>query len=47
MPDMTTKPAQHARTRTRVFYLDLIRAVAAVLIVLTHFNFLLKEHGGG
>ena len=47
MPDMTTKPAQHARTRTRVFYLDLIRAVAAVLIVLTHFNFHLKEHGGG
>ena len=47
MQDMTTKPAQHARTRTRVFYLDLIRAVAAVLIVLTHFNFHLKEHGGG
>ena len=47
MQDMTTKPAQHTRTRTRVFYLDLIRAVAAVLIVLTHFNFHLKEHGGG
>ena len=47
MPDMTTKPAQHARTRTRIFYLDLIRAVAALLIVLTHFNAHLREHGGG
>ena len=47
MPDITTKPAQHARTRTRIFYLDLIRALAALLIVLTHFNFHLKEHGGG
>ncbi|OLO85715.1 acyltransferase family protein [Actinomyces naeslundii] len=47
MPDMTTKPAQHARTRTRIFYLDLIRALAALLIVLTHFNAHLREHGGG
>ena len=47
MPDMTTKPAQHTRTRTRVFYLDLTRAVAAALIVLTHFNFHLKDQGGG
>ena len=47
MSDMTTKPAQHTRTRTRVFYLDLIRAVATALVVLTHFNFHLKEHGGG
>ena len=47
MPDMTTKPAQQARTRTRIFYLDLIRAVAAVLIVLTHFNAHLRDHGGG
>ena len=47
MPDMTTKPAQQARTRTRIFYLDLIRAVAAVLIVLTHFNAHLRDHDGG
>ena len=47
MPDITTKPAQHARTRTRIFYLDLIRALAALLIVLTHFNAHLREHGGG
>ena len=33
--------------KPRVFYLDLIRALAALLIVLTHFNFHLKDHGGG
>ena len=27
-----------ARKRTRIFYLDLVRALAALLIVLTHFN---------
>ena len=47
MPDMTTKPAQQARTRTRIFYLDLIRALSALLIVLTHFNAHLRDHGGG
>lgn len=47
MPEMTTRPAQRTRTRTRVFYLDLIRAVAAALIVLAHFNFHLKDQGGG
>ena len=33
--------------KPRVFYLDLIRALATLLIVLTHFNFHLKDHGGG
>ena len=47
MPDMTTKPAQQARTRTRIFSLDLIRALSALLIVLTHFNAHLRDHGGG
>ena len=27
-----------AGKRTRIFYLDLVRALAALLIVLTHFN---------
>ena len=33
--------------KPRIFYLDLIRALAALLIVLTHFNYHLREHGGG
>lgn len=33
--------------RPRIFYLDLIRALAALLIVLAHFNYHLDERGGG
>ena len=33
--------------KPRVFYLDLIRALAALLIVLAHFNHHLDERGGG
>ena len=33
--------------KPRIFYLDLVRALAALLIVLTHFNYHLREHGGG
>ena len=39
-----TQPAAPARKRPRVFYLDLIRALATLLIVLTHFNFHLRDH---
>ena len=46
-PVAATQPAAPARKRPRVFYLDLIRALATLLIVLTHFNFHLKDHGGG
>ncbi len=41
------QPAAPARKRPRIFYLDLIRALATLLIVLTHFNFHLRDHGGG
>ena len=44
---VAAQPAAPARKRTRIFYLDLIRALATLLIVLTHFNFHLKDHGGG
>ena len=43
---MATSSRQTVR-KPRVFYLDLIRALATLLIVLTHFNFHLKDHGGG
>ena len=46
-PVAATQPAAPARKRPRIFYLDLIRALATLLIVLTHFNFHLKDHGGG
>jgi len=44
--DMATSSRQTVG-KPRVFYLDLIRALATLLIVLTHFNFHLKDHGGG
>ena len=43
----TAASSRRTAGRPRVFYLDLIRALAAVLIVLTHFNYHLREHGGG
>ena len=43
----TAISSRRTARRPRVFYLDLIRALAAVLIVLTHFNYHLREHGGG
>ena len=46
-PVAATQPAAPAKKRPRIFYLDLIRALATLLIVLTHFNFHLKSHGGG
>ena len=46
-PVAATQPAAPARKRPRIFYLDLIRALATLLIVLTHFNFHLRDHGGG
>ncbi|TFH53772.1 acyltransferase [Actinomyces viscosus] len=47
-PVAATQPAAPGkRKRPRIFYLDLIRALATLLIVLTHFNFHLRDHGGG
>lgn len=42
-----THPAKNVRKRPRIFYLDLVRALATLLIVLTHFNFHLRDRGGG
>ena len=46
-PVAVAQAAAPARRRPRIFYLDLIRALATLLIVLTHFNFHLRDHGGG
>lgn len=43
----TAASSRRPAGRTRIFYLDLIRALAALLIVLAHFNVHLDEHGGG
>ena len=43
----TAISSRRTARRPRVFYLDLIRALAAVLIVLTPLNYHLREHGGG
>ena len=43
----TAISSRRAAGRPRIFYLDLIRALAALLIVLAHFNVHLDEHGGG
>ena len=43
----TAMSSRRTAGKPRIFYLDLIRALAALLIVLTHFNYHLREHGGG
>ncbi|OLO71325.1 acyltransferase family protein [Actinomyces oris] len=43
----TATSSRRTAGKPRIFYLDLIRALAALLIVLTHFNYHLREHGGG
>ena len=47
VPVTAAQAAEPVRKRPRIFYLDLIRALATLLIVLTHFNFHLRDHGGG
>ena len=43
----TATSSRRTAGKPRIFYLDLIRALAALLIVLAHFNVHLDEHGGG